>query len=148
MHRVLSEDRDWSVLTLSEQIHQIELEGYVVLPDILSADNVARLKAQTAALNTFVMDYSVHQQCQSWIQFQGGAITELIAHPPTIAFLQELFGEDPVFMTYEYARSEPGHPGISLHTDGQPYGSQIFGYECSCPVMVKVIYYLDDLTPE
>ena len=51
-------------------------------------------------------------------------------------------------MTYGYARSEPGHPGISLHTDGQPYGSEIFGYEGSCPWTVRVLYYLDDLTPE
>ena len=51
-------------------------------------------------------------------------------------------------MTYAYARSEPGHPGISLHTDGQPYGSEIFGYAGSCPVLVRVLYYLDDLTPD
>jgi ectoine hydroxylase-related dioxygenase (phytanoyl-CoA dioxygenase family) len=51
-------------------------------------------------------------------------------------------------MSYAYARSEPGHPGISLHTDGQPYGSQLFGYEGSCPFMVRVLYYLDDLTPD
>ena len=51
-------------------------------------------------------------------------------------------------MSYGYARSEPGHPGISLHTDGQPYGSAIFGYEGSVPAMVRVLYYLDDLTTE
>ena len=51
-------------------------------------------------------------------------------------------------MTYGYARSEPGHPGISLHADGQPYGSNIFGYEGSCPFLVRVLYYLDDLTRE
>ena len=51
-------------------------------------------------------------------------------------------------MTYAYAVSEPGHPGISLHTDGQPYGSRIFGYEGSCPIIIRVLYYLDDLTPE
>ena len=49
-------------------------------------------------------------------------------------------------MSYAYARSEPGHPGISLHADGQPYGSQIFGYEGSCPWLIRVLYYLDDLT--
>ena len=50
---------------------------------------------------------------------------------------------------YVYARSEPGHPGISLHTDGgQPYGSRVFGYEVSVPVAARVLYYLDDLTSE
>ena len=78
----------------------------------------------------------------------GGAITDLIAHSPTVKFLERLFGDEIVFMSYAYARSEPGHPGISIHTDGQPYGSQIFGYEGSCPCMVRVLYYLQDLTPE
>ena len=72
----------------------------------------------------------------------------MIAHPPTIAFLQELLGDEILLSHYGYARSEPGHPGISIHTDGQPYGSQIFGYEGSVPVMVRVLYYLEDLTPE
>ena len=61
-------------------------------------------------------------------------------------FLEELFGDRLVFIHYTYDRSEPGTPGISLHTDGQPYGSKIFGYEGSCPITVRVLYYLDDLT--
>jgi ectoine hydroxylase-related dioxygenase (phytanoyl-CoA dioxygenase family) len=140
--------RDWSKLSLGERIRQIEVEGYVVLPDLLTAEQVASLKAETARLETRAVDYSVHQQVRPGVQFVGGAITELIANPPTIAFLHELFGDEIVLMSYAYARSEPGHPGISLHADGQPYGSQIFGYEGSCPWLVRVLYYLDDLTPE
>lgn len=142
------DDRDWSQLSLGEQIKQIEVEGYLVLPDLLSTEHIARLKTETARLATFAVDYSVHQQVKPRVQFAGGAITDLIALPGTIAFLRELFGDEIIFMSYAYARSEPGHPGISLHTDGQPYGSEIFGYEGSCPFMVRVLYYLDDLTPE
>ena len=142
------DDRDWSLLSLGERIRQIELEGYLVLPDLLSAPEVVRLQAEVAELETTPVDYSEHQRGCSSIQFRGGAITRLIAHPPTLAFLRELFGQDLIFMTYGYARSEPGHPGISLHTDGQPYGSEIFGYEGSCPWTVRVLYYLDDLTPD
>ncbi|HEU5101157.1 MAG TPA: phytanoyl-CoA dioxygenase family protein [Roseiflexaceae bacterium] len=142
------DDRDWSKLSLGQRIQQIEVEGYVVLPDLLTAEQVASLKAETARLETRAVDYSIHQQVRPAVQFVGGAITELIANPPTIAFLRELFGDEIVLMSYAYARSEPGHPGISLHADGQPYGSQIFGYEGSCPWLVRVLYYLDDLTPE
>jgi len=142
------DDRDWSKLSVGEQIRQIEVEGYLVLPDLLTSAQIAQLKAATVQLNTFGLDYSDKQQVRPKVQFVGGAITDLIAHPPTIAFLQTLFGDEIVFMSYAYARSEPGHPGISLHTDGQPYGSQIFGYEGSCPFLVRVLYYLDDLTPE
>ena len=146
MDSVRVDDRDWSGLTLGERIRQIELDGYVVLPDLLTPGHVAGLKAETARLETRAVDYSVHQQVCPNLQFTGGPITDLIAHPPTLAFLNELFGGETIFMSCTYARSEPGHPGISLHTDGQPYGSQIFGYGGSVPFMVRVLYYLDDLT--
>lgn len=142
------DSRDWSLLSLGERIRQIEVEGYLVLPYLLVAAEIAALKTETARLETKAVDYSVYQRVRPGVQFCGGRITELIANPPLIAFLQQLFGPDVVMMTYAYARSEPGHPGISLHTDGQPYGSEIFGYEGSCPWLVRVLYYLDDLTPE
>jgi hypothetical protein len=140
------DDRDWSRLTLGERIRQVELEGYLVIPDLLSPEHLARLKAQAGALETVARDYSERQRSRANIQFEGGAITELIAHPPTVAFLREMFGEEVLFLSYVYDRSEPGTPGISLHTDGQPYGSTIFGYNGSCPFTIRVLYYLDDLT--
>ncbi len=139
---------DWRELSLEERIHHLEVEGYVVLPDLLTPEHVDRLKVQTHSLPTRAVDYSIHQQVCPHVQFIGGAITELIAHPPTIDFLKTLFGSGIVMMDSSYARSEPGHPGISLHCDGQPWGSEIFGYEHSCPRLVRVLYYLDNLTPE
>lgn len=140
--------RDWSALTLGGRIQQIEVEGYLVLPDLLDAEEVAALKAETATLETTPVDYSVHQRGCAKIQFHGGKITELVAHRPTVDFLRALMGHEIVMMGVDYARSEPGHPGISLHADGQPYGSEIFGYQGSCPWLVRVLYYLDDLTPD
>jgi len=142
------DNRNWSSLTSGDRIRQIELEGYLVIPDLLSLDHLEMLRSETATLETRPVDYSVHQQVCPAIQFQGGAITDLIAHRPTLTFLGELFGPDIIFVSYAYARSEPGHPGISLHTDGQPYGSQIFGFEGSVPFMVRVLYYLQDLTED
>jgi len=140
--------QNWHQLKLGQQIQSLEVEGYLVLPDLLDEDQIGRLKAETAQLETTAVDYSIHQRGCPGVQFTGGAITDLIAHRPTINFLGTLFGNDVVMMGYDYARSEPGHPGISLHADGQPYGSAIFGMQGSVPWMVRVLYYLDDLTPE
>lgn len=148
MRKPTIDSRDWSKLTPGERIRQIEVEGYLVLPDLLDSSAIRQLKLETAGLELRAVDYSVHQKGAPEIQFRGGAITGLIAHPDTLAFLRELFGDEVVFMSYAFARSEPGHPGISLHTDGQPWGSKIFGYGGSCPHLVRVLYYLDDLTPE
>ena len=142
------DDRDWDLLTTGQQIRQLEVEGYVLLPNMLDAEQLQRLKAQTSRFETSHVDYSVHQRGRSGVQFAGGAVTELIAHPPMIRFLEPLCGDELVLMSYDYGRSEPGHPGISLHCDGQPWGSKIFGAEYTCPKLVRVLYYLDDLTPE
>ena len=142
------DDRDWSKLDFGEQLRQLELEGYLAIPNLLTPEEIARLKAETAELKTRAVDYSPHQKGSPAVQFCGGAISELIAHPRTVEFLGEVFGDDLVLMSYDYARSEPGHPGVSFHTDGQPYGSAIFGAKHTCPVMIRVLYYLDDLTPD
>lgn len=142
------DNRDWTQLTLGDRIRHLEVEGYVILPDLLDADHIARLKEQTVDYETIHVDYSVHQRSTGGIQFTGGAISDLIAYPPTIGFLTELFGDEIVVMSYDYAISEPGHPGISLHCDGQPWGSHIFGAEYTCPKLIRILYYLDDLTPE
>ena len=142
------DDRDWSALDTGQRIRQLEIEGYLVLPDLLDIEHIARLKAITATFETKAVDYSEHQRGRPNIQFDGGEITQLIGHPPTLSFLHQLFGDAVVFMHYGYARSEPGHPGISLHCDGQPWGSKIFGAEFTCPRLLRVLYYLDDLTPE
>src|SRR4051812_29479962 len=80
------DDRDWSALTLGQRIRQLEVEGYLVLPDLLDASHVGRLKAQTATLETTAVDYSPHQRGKPNLQFHGGLITDLIAHEPTLAF--------------------------------------------------------------
>jgi len=143
-----TDDRDWSALSTSQRIRQLEVEGYLVMPDLLDPDHLTRLKAITTTFKTTAVDYSKNQRGRPNIQFEGGEITQLIGHAPILEFLRQLFGDEIIFMHYGYARSEPGHPGISLHADGQPYGSKIFGFEGSCPVLVRVLYYLDDLTAE
>jgi len=86
-------------LTLGERIRQIEVEGYLVLPDLLDAAHLARLKREVNELPLTAVDYSPHQRTSPGIQFRGGDITQLIAHPPTIAFLRELFGGEIVMMS-------------------------------------------------
>jgi len=141
------DDRDWTQLTLGQRIQHLEVEGYVVLPEILDPEHITRLQEQIAPLETIPVDYSVHQRTRANVQFEGGAISELIAYAPVVEFLKILCGDEVILMSYDYSRSEPGHPGISLHCDGQPWGSKIFGAEYTCPKLVRVLYYLEDLIP-
>jgi len=140
------DDRDWHSLTLGKRIRMIEEEGYLIIPDWISPACLAELKAECEGLETTGRDYSDKQRGCRDPHLKSQKLAELIAYGPTVQFLGTLFGDDLVFIHYTYDRSEPGTPGISLHTDGQPYGSRIFGYEGSCPITIRVLYYLDDLT--
>jgi len=139
---------DWTALSLGERIKHLEVEGYVVVPDVLSAEEVAHFKSLVTPMETKAADYSDKQRGRHHIHWDHPDLATLIAHPPTIRFLETVMGDDIVFLGAVYALSKPGHPGISLHTDGQPYGSQIFGFAGSCPVQIRVLYYLDDLTED
>jgi ectoine hydroxylase-related dioxygenase (phytanoyl-CoA dioxygenase family) len=140
---------DWSRLTPEQQVGHLELEGFVVLPDLLSTEQVTQIKRELARLTTKGTDYSEAQRSHSDVQFSDSpACIELIAQPGVLAFLDRLFGDEVICTSCVYAVSKPGHPGIAIHTDAQPYGSKIFGMQASAPRLVRVLHYLDNLTPE
>lgn len=143
------DDTDWASLSRAQQIRAIELEGYVVVPDVLSADHLEALRAELDRLPTRAVDYSPHQRGCPDVQWTDSPrAIDTIAHPPVLELLAELFGDDLICTSCGLGVSEPGHPGIAIHTDAQPYGSRIFGLQSSAPVLARVLYYLDDLTPE
>lgn len=140
---------DFASFTRADQIRFLESEGYVVLPGILDSELIARLKAELADIEMTPKSYSDYQTTSvEQPQWHSKTTAELIGYPPMIDFLNDLMGSDIVFTRGFFQRTHPGSPGISMHTDGQPHGSNLFGYEGSCPRLLRVLYYLDDLTPE
>ncbi|MBL7699906.1 MAG: phytanoyl-CoA dioxygenase family protein [Chitinophagaceae bacterium] len=140
---------DWGSMSDAQRIKHLEIEGFVVLPEILSKDQVKAIKKELAALPTIGTDYSENQRSCKDVQWTNSpACIDLIALPAMVKFLEKLFGDEVLCTSCVYALSRPGHPGIAIHTDAQPYGSQIFGMQASSPRLVRVLYYLDDLTPE
>jgi hypothetical protein len=143
-----TDQTDFASFTLGQRIRHLEVEGYVVLPDMIDAAQIERLKAELADVSMQHKDYSEAQTYAMEPQWLSPAVAELIGHPPVVDFLKGLMGPDIVFTHGLFTRTLSGSPGISMHTDGQPYGSSIFGYEGSSPRQLRVLYYLDDLPPE
>ena len=105
--------------------------------------------AELAALPLTATDYSPHKKtADDLLGHDLPKTLETIALPSTVAFLERLFGDQVLFTSIAYQLCEPGHPGIAIHTDAQPYGSRILGSLATSPVLMRVLYYLDDLTPE
>ena len=142
-------DTDWTTLTTEQRIRSIELDGYVVVPDLLSPTQMDLIRTELSRLPTTSVDYSEHQRGHSNVQWTDSpAAIRVIALPAMIEFLSTLFGDELICTACDFALSRPGHPGIAIHTDAQPYGSKIFGLGASSPCLVRVLYYLDDLTSE
>ncbi|MBT6158060.1 MAG: hypothetical protein HOL01_14845 [Planctomycetaceae bacterium] len=143
------DETDFASMNRAEQIRHLEVEGYLVMPGILPADVVARIKSELADVE---MSHTSYSECQTRAetppQWSSRAVAELIGFPPMVDFLTDLMGPDIVFTRGFFQRSLPGCPGISMHTDGQPHGSNLFGFEGSCPRLLRVLYYLDELTPQ
>lgn len=140
---------DFASMSRAEQIRHLEVEGYLVMPRILPPDVIARIKRELAEAEMGHTSYSTQQtRAVEQPQWTSRAVCEVIGFPPMIEFLTQLMGADIVFTRGFFQRTWPGCPGISMHTDGQPHGSNLFGYEGSCPRLLRVLYYLDDLTPQ
>ena len=139
----------WHSLNRAQQFRSIELDGFAVVPDLLSEELMEEIREETSRVPTTAVDYSEHQRYFSDVQWTDSLhATSVIALPATVEFLEELLGDKLICTSSSYVESRPGHPGISIHTDAQPYGSKIFGIASSSPCLVRVLYYLDDLTPE
>ena len=100
------DDRDWTKLTFGEQVKMLEVEGYLVLPNVLTDEKITQLREEVSDIETRGTDYSEKQRGGiGSLAFRGGNITRLIANPPTISFLERLFGDDLVVMSYAYVSS-------------------------------------------
>ena len=142
------DETDFDTMPLGEKIRHLEVEGFVVMPDVLGQDQIAEINAEMADAPMKTKDYS---DCQTYYhepQWRSRAVARLIGNPTVIEFLKVLMGDDIVFTRGLFTRALAGSPPISLHTDGQPFGSSIFGYEGSSPRLLRVLYYLADLTSE
>ncbi|MFP6763031.1 MAG: phytanoyl-CoA dioxygenase family protein [Planctomycetaceae bacterium] len=141
------DETDFSSMSRSQQIRHFEVEGYVALPEILTTGLIDRVKHEMVSAEMSPTDYSdAQRRAVVQPQWTSQTVAELIGYPPVIEFLTDLLGQDIVFTRGFYQRSLPDCPGISLHTDGQPHGSSLFGFEGTCPRLLRVLYYLDDLS--
>ena len=52
MNKVKVDDRDWSELNFGQHVYQLEVEGYTVIPDLLTKEHLESLRAATAKLDT------------------------------------------------------------------------------------------------
>lgn len=140
---------DSTEVSVGQRVQALELAGYAVVPGVLAPELRDSLRAELEPLPLAHTSYSDKQWYVHDVQWRGGpCVLDLLAHPAMLGFLRHVFGDDLACVSATFARTDPGYCGMALHTDSQPYGSDIFGARASSPVMLRVLYYLDDLTPD
>ena len=86
-------DTDWSALSTEQRVRSIEVEGYVVIPDMLSADQLQAMRSELRRLPTTGTDYSEHQRSCADVQWTNSPTAiDVIALPAMITFLETLLG--------------------------------------------------------
>ena len=119
-------EKNFESFTRPQQIKHLEVEGYLVIPKVLNQRQINDLKIGMSDAEMLHTDYSTKQtRSVKQPQWHSRAVAEIIGHPVIIDFLNDLMGPEIVFTRGFYQKSLSGCPGISLHTDGQPHGSNI-----------------------
>ena len=138
---------DWSALSDAERLHGLHVNGYTVLPALLDRNRMDRIEAELADLKMNTAPYSDEQKfAASPPQWHSRSFAEVIGEPRLTDFIKKVLGEDIVFMLGHYIRSGPGVPGLALHSDYQPYGSEQKGWNESSPSTIRILIYLNDLS--
>ena len=106
-------DPHWSILTRAQQIQSMELDGFVVIPDLLSVEQLEIIRDEMSRVPTTTVDYSEHNHGnRNLIATDSPNTLEVIANPEILEFLSDLFGDRLICTSVAYSVSDPGHPGI------------------------------------
>lgn len=147
--KVRMERTDWLSLTISESLEKLHTDGYTIVPSLLSVEELKQVEDELADLPMGTAPYSEEQKFAiSPPQWHSRKFAEIIAAPRMLDVIKRALGDDIVFMLGMYVRSGPGVPGLSLHSDYQPYGSKQKGWNESSPSTLRVLIYTEDLTLE
>ncbi|MDG2170000.1 MAG: hypothetical protein P8L44_18990 [Opitutales bacterium] len=97
------EGKDWTSLSRAEQIRSMELEGYLVIPGLLSETQLEAIRKELGKLTTRATDYSPHQRGHSNVQWSDSPnAIDVIAQSTMIEFLTDLFGDEVICTSCTY----------------------------------------------
>lgn len=130
-------------LTLEEQVAQFERDGYVVVKNALSKEQVMHLGDRVVAISEGFTTREIPD-----IIDRDEAFVPLLVHPPVFNLMRALMGPKLQMESVNATRIKPGKGmPVGWHMDSHVYPEPLppFWY---FPVSINCAYYLDDITPE
>lgn len=137
-------------------ITRVEREGYCLIKDAIPENNLSSLIKELGELENKCKDIKNISKYMAVIneplrfivtnlQFEDcPQVHQLIASGIVHDFVSNLMGDELVCMGCVYVNCKPGFQGVSIHSDYDPYTSNVF--RPNNPVVLRVVFYLDDVT--
>lgn len=134
-----------------------EKKGYHLFNDILSIKNLQVISHELSILEDSYKDYHANDPYKIImneptrfmihnLQFERcPEVHKLLYNGYAQKLISKITGDNLICTGFTYAHCRPGYLGIPLHTDYDPYDSNT--YRPSNPIALRVLYYLDDLSP-
>ncbi len=129
-----------------EQWDAFDRDGYLVLENALTPDEVLEYLAVIDEVATQQFDYQPGKTLAPWsgVAHLHPKLAELIDHPRHVGYAYDLYGELLKLHNSQFFLRGPGKSGTKWHNDGAravPYGV----YAPALPLQLKVCYWLTDL---
>jgi len=109
---------EWSPMLTDDELTLFDLKGYILFPAVLSAEEIAPIKAQCERLIDEKSEVSPSEQ------LPGGATSTLIDHPAIMRVLHSIIDDDTskirlenAFLSHRYI--DDGHRGWTPHAGGK-----------------------------
>jgi phytanoyl-CoA hydroxylase len=135
-----------------EQRFFFETNGYLVIPEALSADELARVRAAAdraeatwrAEPSRLGLRKPNLEQVQTIIEYDD-LFLDLMEHPRVFPIVREILGDDVSMIDNDYFLSPPR---TGTHANWHPDVGMRGVYHPRSVLMVKVFYLLTDVSPE
>ena len=147
---MLAKDRPAPFAGLDGALRQLDLEGYCIIPGVLSRSEVAALKGRLVeqAEGERARGVSFHDggaakpNQRIWMLMNKGRVfRDLMLHPIVGELMGYLLGADFLVSSYTANIAHPGGEPMVLHTD-QGY----VGFWTPSPVVANIAWMLDDFS--
>ena len=120
-------------LGLTDKLLELEVQGFAVLPGVLSMDRIERAKAAILRRAEKVTGREIDpesattedfngMQYQHYLLFDDPVFQEILLEPKPLALVQYLLGPDCVLSSMGSHLRGPGGLPLAVHVDGMPDG--------------------------
>ncbi len=135
---------DFASMSLAQLIDFFMVNGYVVMPKLIDEADIATVldELETLPMTMATTGSRIRFSKTHPPQFHSPTFIQLGFKPRLKEFLEATLGPDIVFMLGHYLSAGGGGdfgPGLALHSDYQPYGSEAKGWDESSPATIRVL---------